>query len=291
MKQPRLPGAEKFKFSSPLMSPPPPQSQSVSHDISPPIPLRGMEKSPSSVTTTPRYSQSDLSPLTPTLSVQSLHRTESRRRPVLPITCKKTSRMLTNTNLELNVDPAELVLDDSKPTRPNLDVKNRVTSCPNLESSSRSLNSSKTSLDAYFRKMSLQNQNTICETSPSNVDWMNIRASPSRLSASCSSSTCSSEENVWVLREDIWFFFKIFVRGASLAPKWWCTYIFGTAECYCTVFRYLLTFWLQEVSCSTFWKECYEVCCNVTEDSSNKRFLSSFQFLLEKLCKGDLNFI
>lgn len=199
MKQPRLPGAEKFKFSSPLKS----ESVTVSHDISPPMPLRSVEKSSSGMSTPSRYSQSDLSPLTTTLSVQSLHRTESRRRPVLPITCKKTSRMLTNTNLELNVDPTELVMDDSKATRPNLDVKNRVTSCPNLESSSRSLNSSKTSLDAYFRKMSLQNQNTICETSPSNVDWMNIRASPSRLSASCSSSTCSSEENVWVLREDI----------------------------------------------------------------------------------------
>ncbi|XP_035224887.1 uncharacterized protein LOC118197486 [Stegodyphus dumicola] len=205
MKQPRLPGAEKFKFASsekPLSSShitiTSPKRISLSNN-------HGSDHSNSShqylfhSRSSSSCSQNELSSMTSTLSVPTLNRSDSRRRAVLPITCKKTSRMLTNTNLELNVDHADIIADDVvKTSRLNLD-SNRVPSCPNLETSSRSLTASKTSLDTHFRKMSLQNS-TIRELPP-DFDWKNIRASPSKLSASCSSS-CSSEENVWVLRED-----------------------------------------------------------------------------------------
>lgn len=201
MKQPRLPGAEKFKFASPYKASHFPDmsvnakqrlslvSQSSEQSISPYIMYTSR--------TSPCGSQGELASITSTKSVPILNRSDSKRRAVLPITCKKTSRMLNNTNLELNVNPADIISDDAVKQR--LDAS-RVPSCPNLETSSRSLNSSKTSLDTYFRKMSLQNS-TIREM-PTNFDWKNIRASPSRLSASCSSS-CSSEENVWVMREDL----------------------------------------------------------------------------------------
>ncbi|GBM10692.1 hypothetical protein AVEN_7958-1 [Araneus ventricosus] len=206
MKQPRLPGAEKFKFASsdkPLSathitlnhSKYRPLSISQTSEPSVPSPHHVFHSRTSSIS-----SQNELRPMSSTLSVPTLNRNDSKRRAVLPITCKKTSRMLTNTNVELTVDPADLSSEENgKSPRLSLD-STRVPSCPNLESSSRSLNSSKTSLDTYFRKMSLQNS-TIRELPP-NFDWKNIRASPSRLSASCSSS-CSSEENVWVLREDL----------------------------------------------------------------------------------------
>lgn len=188
MKQPRLPGTEKFKFSTDKHRP---QSMSQASDT----------------TVTPQYvfhsrtssvsSQSELRPMSTTMSVPTLYRNDSKRRAVLPITCKKTSRMLTNTNLELNVDQVDIIADGT--IKLNGRSSTRVPSCPNLESSPRSLTSSKTSLDTYFRKMSLQN--SMIRELPPNFDWKNIRASPSRLSASCS-SCCSSEENVWVLRED-----------------------------------------------------------------------------------------
>lgn len=201
MKQPRLPGAEKFKFANSD------KTMSSNHIVTSPkqrLSASLSQSSEQSITphyifhsrTSPSGSQGELSTITSTMSVPVLNRSDSRRRAVLPITCKKTSRMLNNTNLELNVDHADLISEDA--VKPRLD-SNRVPSCPNLETSSRSLNASKTSLDTYFRKMSLQNS-TIREV-PANFDWKNIRASPSRLSASCSSS-CSSEENVWVLRED-----------------------------------------------------------------------------------------
>lgn len=198
MKQPRLPGAEKFKFANQAKTirsfslSKTNQKQrlsTVSQSSEPPFIFHSR--------TSPSSSQNELSTISSTMSVPVLNRADSKRRAVLPITCKKTSRMLNNTNMELNVDPADLVSEDVM--KPRLDT-NRVPSCPNLETSSRSLTSSKSSLDTYFRKMSLQNP-TIREI-PSNFDWQNIRASPSRLSASCSSS-CSSEENVWVLREDV----------------------------------------------------------------------------------------
>ncbi|GIY95435.1 uncharacterized protein CEXT_602611 [Caerostris extrusa] len=205
MKQPRLPGTEKFKFASsdkPLttnhisLNNSKYRLSSISHG-------NEHNMAPSHYVfhsrTSSISSQNELKPMSATLSVPTLNRSDSKRRAVLPITCKKTSRMLTNTNVELTVDPADLSSEDNgKSSRRNLD-STRIPSCPNLETSSRSLNSSKTSLDTYFRKMSLQNP-TIRELPP-DFDWKNIRASPSRLSASCSSS-CSSEENVWVLRED-----------------------------------------------------------------------------------------
>lgn len=200
MKQPRLPGAEKFKFSNQdksmrsshiSISCPKQRLSTLSQSSEPCVAPQFIFHS----RTSPSSSQTELNTISPTLSVPALNRSDSRRRAVLPITCKKTSRMLNNTNLELNVDPADLISEEPRKVR--LDT-NRVPSCPNLETSSRSLTSSKTSLDTYFRKMSLQNP-AIREI-PANFDWQNIRASPSRLSASCSSS-CSSEENVWVLRE------------------------------------------------------------------------------------------
>ncbi|GFW64105.1 uncharacterized protein TNCV_708101 [Trichonephila clavipes] len=206
MKQPRLPGTEKFKFAS-SDKPITPTHITVNNN-SKYRPLSVSQSNESNVPpshfvfhsrTSSISSQSDLRPMSTTLSVPLLNRSDSKRRAVLPITCKKTSRMLTNTNVELNVDHADLYADENgKSPRLSLD-STRIPSCPNLETSSRSLNASKTSLDTYFRKMSLQNS-TIREI-PANFDWKNIRASPSRLSASCSSS-CSSEENVWVLRED-----------------------------------------------------------------------------------------
>ncbi|CAL1271116.1 unnamed protein product [Larinioides sclopetarius] len=206
MKQPRLPGAEKFKFAS---SDKPLSSTNITLNHSKYRPLSISQTSEPSVPsphhvfhsrTSSISSQNELRPMSSTLSVPTLNRNDSKRRAVLPITCKKTSRMLTNTNVELTVDPADLSSEENgRSPRLSLD-STRVPSCPNLETSSRSLNSSKTSLDTYFRKMSLQNS-TIRELPP-NFDWKNIRASPSRLSASCSSS-CSSEENVWVLREDL----------------------------------------------------------------------------------------
>ncbi|XP_054709827.1 uncharacterized protein LOC129219456 [Uloborus diversus] len=198
MKQPRLPGAEKFRFSTCERIP-----SSTNLTVTNPRRLSSISQTSETDSSShfiyqsrssPNGSQGEISSIT---SFPTLIRTESKRRAVLPITCKKTSRMLNNTNLELNVNHADLVSEDSVKLK-RLDSI-RVPSCPNLETSNRSLNSSKSSLDTYFRKMSLQNS-TIRET-PCNFDWKNIRASPSRLSASCSSS-CSSEENVWVLRED-----------------------------------------------------------------------------------------
>ncbi|KAG8181941.1 hypothetical protein JTE90_000052 [Oedothorax gibbosus] len=191
MKQPRLPGTEKFRFSTtgekhrPLS-----ESQASETTVTPQYVFHSRTSSISS--------QSDLRPIASTMSVPALNRHDSKRRAVLPITCKKTSRMLTNTNLELNVDPADIIPDEAVKRHVRI-TSTRVPSCPNLESSHRSLNSSKSSLDTHFRKMSLQNP--IIRELPKDFDWKNIRASPSRLSASCS-SCCSSEENVWVLRED-----------------------------------------------------------------------------------------
>lgn len=190
IKPPRLPGTEKFKFSTTAEKHRPlSESQASETTVTPQYMFHSRTSSISS--------QSDLRPIASTKSVPALNRHDSKRRAVLPITCKKTSRMLTNTNLELSVDPADIIPSDT--AKRNVRNSTRVPSCPNLESSPRSLNSSKSSLDTHFRKMSLQNP--IIRELPKDFDWKNIRASPSRLSASCS-SCCSSEENVWVLRED-----------------------------------------------------------------------------------------
>ncbi|XP_015924209.1 uncharacterized protein [Parasteatoda tepidariorum] len=195
MKQPRLPGAEKFKFSSSdkpaiHISSPKQRSLSVSQSFD-----NNSHKILSRRASC--YSQSELSP---SPSITMLNRSDSRRRAVLPITCKKTSRMLTNTNLELNVDIADTVSEEALKLNRLQIESNRVPSCPNLEASSRTFHSSKTSLDAsHLRKMSLQN--SMIRDLPPDFDWKNIRAPVFRLSASCSSAS-SSEENIWVLREN-----------------------------------------------------------------------------------------
>ncbi|XP_076367715.1 uncharacterized protein LOC143255633 isoform X2 [Tachypleus tridentatus] len=225
MKNPRLPGADKFKFSAESNYPLSADSSETDGSASPSLFVRG------------RPGRSSCPPLS-TMSSQGFNRSDIRRKPVLPITSKKTSRVLNNTNMELNVDTVDTRTEDGSsdidrdltkipkppsqfpiplnPMEPT-DVlsEGRKISLPIFRSlrSSTTNDKSPTFIDRNIHSKSISKSTdsnssrmmshlTSQRQNDKSFNWMNYRSSTSssRLSMS-SQSSCASEDDIWVLRK------------------------------------------------------------------------------------------